>query len=437
MSLLDKAKIVQAPSGYDTSSLNSVIPSNGNADFDFTRASSATRTNENGLIETVSNNVPRINYDVDSNDDVSCGYLLLEPEATNTATKSNDFSNAGGADIFVSSNNPTEGNITLTADNATSPDGTTNATKITATAGSAKHRVGYFSAVVTSNDTNVLSVFAKKGTGADYLSLRADGYDLNYRANFNLNNGTVGSTQNVTSPKMEYFGNGWYRCSIHFKTTTDVDGAISLIMQNADDFNDFNAVGTEFIFLFGIQCEATTKDDFIFPTSYIPTTGSTVTRSAEVCGNAGSSALFSNTEGVLFVEMAALVNAQDGEKEITVNDGTADNRFSIRYVATINQVFIFARVNSTNVISKNFILTDSTDFSKIAFKFKTGDSALWVDGTERKTDTAAFTVPGGTDLSQIDFRRSGVDGNTFEGKVKQLVYFNEALSDAELTSLTT
>jgi hypothetical protein len=208
-------------------------------------------------------------------------------------------------------------------------------------------------------------------------------------------------------------------------------------MQNADDFNDFNAAGTEFIFLFGIQCESTTKDDFIFPTSYIPTTGSTVTRSAEVCGDAGSSALFSNTEGVLFVEIAALVNAQDGEKEITVNDGTADNRFSIRYVASSNQVFIFARLNSTNVISKNFILTDSTDFSKIAFKFKTGDSALWVDGTERKTDTAAFTVPGGTDLSQVDFRRSGANGNTFEGKVKQLVYFNEALSDSELTSLTT
>lgn len=434
MSLLDKAKIVQAPSGYDTSSLNSVIPSNGNADFDFTRASSATRTNENGLIETVSNNVPRINYDVDSNDDVGCGYLLLEPEATNTATKSNDFSNAGGADIFTFSDNPNEGNITLTANNATSPDGTTNATKITATAGSAKHRIGFFNTRVVSNNTNVVSVFAKKGTGADYLSLRADTFDLGYRANFNLNNGTVGTTQNVASPKMEYFGNGWYRCSIHFKTTTDVDGAISLIMQNADDFNDFNAAGTEFIFLFGIQCEATAKDDFVFPTSYIPTTGSTVTRSAEVCGDAGSSSIISDTEGVLFVEIASLVSKQDGTKEITINDGASNNRFSIRYTGTANRISVLAKISGSNVISLNYTVSDSTDFSKVAFKFKSGDSALWVDGVERATDTSTFTVSG---LSQIDFERSGGGGNTFEGKVKQLVYFDEALSDAELTSLTT
>jgi hypothetical protein len=435
MSLLDKAKIVQAPSGYDTSSLNSVIPSNGNADFDFTRASSATRTNENGLIETVSNNVPRINYDVDSNDDVSCGYLLLEPEATNTATKSNDFSNAGGADIFTFSDNPTEGNITLTANNATSPDGTTNATKITATAGSSKHRIGYFNTRVVSDNTNVVSVFAKKGSGADYLSLRADTFDSNYRVNFNLDNGTIGSTSNVTSPKMEYFGNGWYRCSIHFKTTTDVDGAISLIMQNADDFNDFNAVGTEFIFLFGLQCETTAKDDFIFPTSYIPTTGSTVTRSAEVCFDAGSSSIISDTEGVLFVEIASLVSTQDGTKEITINDGTANNRFSIRYNPITNSISYLIVIGSSNISGKSFISSDVKAFSKVALKFKSGDIALWVEGVERQTDNATFTVSG---LSNISFRRDSVAiNNPFEGKVKQLVYFDEALSDVELTSLTT
>jgi hypothetical protein len=434
MSLLDKAKIVQAPSGYDTSSLNSVIPSNGNADFDFTRASSATRTNENGLIETVSNNVPRINYDVDSNDDVSCGYLLLEPEATNTATKSNDFSNAGGADIFTFSDNPTEGNITLTANNATSPDGTTNATKITATAGSSKHRIGYFNTRVVSDNTNVVSVFAKKGSGADYLSLRADTFDSNYRVNFNLDNGTIGSTSNVTSPKMEYFGNGWYRCSIHFKTTTDVDGAISLIMQNADDFNDFNAVGTEFIFLFGIQCESTTKDNFVFPTSYIPTTGSAVTKPQDVCGDAGNSDLFNDTEGVLFVEIAAFVDEQTGTKEITVNSGTSFNRFSIRYVPTANRISIQAQVSGVNVISLNHTLTDVRDFAKVAFKYKSGDSALWINGVERASSNNTFTVSG---LSQIDFRRSGAGGNIFEGKVRQLFYFDELLSDTELEQLTT
>ena len=45
--------------------------------FDFTRASSATRVNKQGLIETVASGVPRIDF-TDAN-----GALLLEPQRTN------------------------------------------------------------------------------------------------------------------------------------------------------------------------------------------------------------------------------------------------------------------------------------------------------------------------------------------------------------------
>lgn len=435
MALIDKVGLGVVPSGYKANELYSAIPNTTDGDFEFTRASSATRVNSNGIIETVGNHVPRLNHDFDSDGNAQFEpYLLLEPQTTNTATKSIDFTNAGGGDIFTFSDNPNEGNITLTPNNATSPDGTTNATRMTATAGSAKHRVGYFNTRVVSNETNVVSVFAKKGTGADYLSLRADGYDSNYRANFDLSNGTIGQTSNVASPKMENFGNGWYRCSIHFKTTTDVDGAISLIMQNADDFNDFDAVGTEFMFLFGIQCESTTKDNFVFPTSYIPTTGSAVTKPQDVCGDAGNSDLINDTEGVLFVEIAAFVDEQTGTKEITVNSGTSFNRFSIRYVPTANRISILASVSGVNVISLNHTLTDVRDFAKVAFKYKSGDSALWINGVERASSNNTFTVSG---LSQIDFRRSGTGGNIFEGKVRQLFYFDELLSDTELEQLTT
>jgi hypothetical protein len=50
--------------------------------FDFTRASSATRVNKQGLIETVASGVPRIDF-TDAN-----GALLLEPQRTNLITQS-------------------------------------------------------------------------------------------------------------------------------------------------------------------------------------------------------------------------------------------------------------------------------------------------------------------------------------------------------------
>jgi hypothetical protein len=43
-----------------------------------------------------------------------------------------------------------------------------------------------------------------------------------------------------------------------------------------------------------------------YPTSYIPTSGTTATRSAETCNNAGDVNTFNDSEGVLFAEISAL-----------------------------------------------------------------------------------------------------------------------------------
>ena len=57
--------------------------------FAFTRSTSATRVNKEGLIEVVTNDRPRIDYT-----DTSDGVLLLEKAATNLITYSEDFSNS-------------------------------------------------------------------------------------------------------------------------------------------------------------------------------------------------------------------------------------------------------------------------------------------------------------------------------------------------------
>lgn len=54
MSLYDDASLIMYPSGYKEDKLYSLKPTNGDGDFTFTRASSATRVNAEGLIEEVS-----------------------------------------------------------------------------------------------------------------------------------------------------------------------------------------------------------------------------------------------------------------------------------------------------------------------------------------------------------------------------------------------
>jgi hypothetical protein len=112
--------LAMIPSGYKAQKVYSVLPTNGDGDFTFARSGSATRVNESGLIETVGNNVPRLDY---SNG--GCPSLLLEPERTNLITYSEDFSQSDWS-IF---------DVSKSANSVVSPDGTLNGARITALSG--------------------------------------------------------------------------------------------------------------------------------------------------------------------------------------------------------------------------------------------------------------------------------------------------------------
>ena len=70
--------LAMIPSGYKAGTLYSVLPTDGISDFTVDRNSIATRVNEQGLIEEVAVNVPRLDYS-----DGGCPVLLTEPESTN------------------------------------------------------------------------------------------------------------------------------------------------------------------------------------------------------------------------------------------------------------------------------------------------------------------------------------------------------------------
>jgi hypothetical protein len=83
MTLLSEASFLVTPNGYKASKLYAAIPTNGNGDMTVTRATTATRVDENDLISSVASNVPRIDYTGGG-----CPSILLEPQRDNMVLNS-------------------------------------------------------------------------------------------------------------------------------------------------------------------------------------------------------------------------------------------------------------------------------------------------------------------------------------------------------------
>jgi hypothetical protein len=183
--------------------------------------------------------------------------------------------------------------------------------------------------------------------------------------------------------------------------------------------------GTSGVLLWGAQLE-----EGSYATSYIPTSGSAVTRSVETCVDAGNSNVFNDSEGVLYAEVSALAN--DGTtREMALSDGGASNRIEVRYVSSANDIQAVIR-GAASTILLSYTLSDATEFAKVAVKYKSGDYALWIDGVERAVSTTTGTPTG---LSQFAFD-DGNGGFNIYSKVKDVRVYNTALTDLELQALT-
>ena len=337
-------------------------------------------------------NMPRVDYLNNSN-----GSLILEPQRTNIATYSSDYTQS----FYIK-----DSGITATLNQSTSPTGLNDAAKISVTNNGriyANHTTG----------TYATSVFIKAGT---FSNFKVQGQNVD-----------LGVTPIVTgSLDSEDYGNGWYRLTGYYT------GTRSFQVQAYPDNTYSSHTDSGDYYLFGTQIESGS-----YPTTLINTSGSSVTRNADVCIDGGDASRFNSSEGVLYAEIAALEETSSSSKYISISDETYNNRLSILFSSgATNQVRAFLRVGGTPQVDFNGSVTDVTDYNKVAFKYKANDFALWINGVEVATDISGSVFSADT-LTKLSLSEINTTSNKFEGKVKQIQYYNTALSDSELATLTT
>lgn len=237
--------------------------------------------------------------------------------ATNLLTYSEQFDNAA----WNAANR-----ISVTANAAVAPDGTTTADKLAedSTAASTHLLLRTASVAVTTATVYTISIFAK-AAGRNWFNLQ-NGTGVTAGAYFNLSNGTIGTVAGTGSPsaRITDCGDGWYRCEVTF-TTSGTSANMRIYLAEADNDVTFDGDGTSGIYIWGAQFEAGS-----IATPYIQTTSATVTRSADSAVIFDLSSIgFNASEGAMIVSGVASAKPVGGSgSEIIAefNDGTANER---------------------------------------------------------------------------------------------------------------
>ena len=371
--------------------------------FSFERDSIATRVNKEGLIEVVGNNIPRIDY-TDSAD----GVLLLEPSRTNKATYSEDFSQSFW----------TKSNASVVSGFA-SPDGNNNAYKLVEDATNSNHFVRSGFIGTTDGGSIIPSIFVKSAERSQVV-FQEDAYTGEFMT-VDLIAETISTNgQNANLTKL---ANGWFR--IDFKST----GRPSTRWKISPSVNlssTYQGDGTSGIYIFGFQLE----DNVSYPSSYIPTSGSTVQRAAETANGSGNSEVFNDSEGVLFANTATL---QEGvtEKIISLSDGTTSNNIYFSFSGTANTIYSLVISGGSTQASLSTTVSQIQP-NKLLIKYKSNDISFWLNGFKVGFDTSANTPSGLKNLS-FSYPTNAIN---FYGKTKEVGYYDTALTDEELEYLT-
>ena len=376
--------------------------------FDFTRASSATVVNKAGLIETVGSGEPRIDFSNNAK-----GALLLEPTRSNLTLYSQDLSNSYWA----------KQNGVITSNAIDSPSGVQNADLFTENNSTSDHALFDIVSYFVSGTTYTVSFFAKSN-GRTKIELASANSGICPTGRFDLESKTADATNTSFGAKIEDYGNGWFKCSVsRVANNSGQDLPYYATVINFGVLN-YTGNGTSGMYFWGMQTEQGS-----YATSYIPTQGSAVTRSADSSSQTVPSSVIGQTEGVFFIEIGEKTTSSIGLFEC--GQGSSQHRFLVYTDASSKLKVLVVNNYSVQVNYTSTVNVESN--AKIAIGYANNNYAIYLNGSLLTTDTNATVPP----MNQIAIGSDRGAIVTASNQIKETKLYNTRLSNAELQALTT
>ena len=377
--------------------------------FTFTRSTTGTRVNSSGLIETVAINQPRFDYDPVTHAPKG---ILIEEQRTNLLTRSSEFDNAAWI----------KDGVNVSANSSTAPDGSLSADLISINTTSAfKKAIQQYSA---SAGIYTFSTYIKAGTVTKTVL---------YVAGFPITSASVLSGPGIPGAAGSFSGlssTQWSRIAVTFTATGA--GTAQYNIYPGDSHNQSTG---DSVYLWGAQLEVGS-----FPTSYIPTTTASVTRSADSVANTGSntvpfSSWYNSSAGTVYTDFNYYGSDNSFPRIFDINDTVSNSNMISLLQQTSTQQASY-NIYSSSVYQGMSIGAPDLRGSrrKFAGTVALNNAAAVINGGALSTNTS-LAMPISLVRMDIGNAHTGTRGACLH--IRELRYYPIRVSNTSLQELTT